>query len=385
VTQLSLFDKHGIICPDEAGQYLDSPYRNLRNLPAQDYLEDEIEPCDCGSTSGLTESFPPVACQPLYSFIEHPPIELVHSRFIRRVGEEVGGVGSVLFEVINEALAPSSVPGTETPGDWPASAGTGTSKNQQWQKDVAREIRLAAPLANSGGSVNLARDAFNGEGTSSVGLESKRSDLSESNWYSRPGGANAKVQYEFQEAEAGSIGPARTFGYVTSQGLAGVPDMGSHLSIASSSSWSKVQVRADIAVSSGFLELGLGATNGNNVYVRIDSSAGLIELFKIGTCMIQSTVCQIGSATYSNPSSCHNVRLRVDRTTLTAGTASVYVDGVAVAGLQAVALDVIPTFDRGFFRGWNGSTPYPANAAKLDNFEVARFCTNTAPPFNCVP
>src|SRR5690606_14954445 len=144
VVQLSLFDKHGIICPTINGRYKHSPYKNANNAP-QTFMDDTWSNCSCSSLVAETPgSFVAQNCWPLPLFIGmsggqyDDDMDAIHARFLRRVGEESGAVGNMLYEVINEALAPHG----SKPGDWPDSApGTGPTTTQAGQEEMVDEMR----------------------------------------------------------------------------------------------------------------------------------------------------------------------------------------------------------------------------------------------------
>lgn len=146
VVQLSLFDKHGLICPDNPGAYFHSPYKDGNNVEAQNYMDDTWQGCSCTALSGGDGPGNLLAqnCHPLRMFLgqgnttKELALRALHARYLRRVGEEVGGVGNMIFEVINEALEPQG----GNPGDWPEAFGTST-RNQVWQKSIVDDMRLS--------------------------------------------------------------------------------------------------------------------------------------------------------------------------------------------------------------------------------------------------
>lgn len=380
VVQLSLFDKHGLRClgTNGAGQYQDSPFRDVNN--DQPFLENAIPGCTCSAstcqfdfTYSLLEGG---TCEPLASFVKtlgnpnFAQIRAMQVGLLRRTGEEIGAIGNMIYEVINEHRFDHDWEGDED--------GDTILDGEEWQIEMARQMRLSLPLAN-GASLNVARDAFNGD-VSGTALQSKASDLAGMPWTSVNN--NAKVVVEFEEE--GGAGASRLLGYATSRALAGFNFMSAHVPFGSSSSWTKMHVRADIAVSSGTVSIGAGASNGHAIFVTVENSPSEIRLYKTGNCMIQAATCLLGTASYSTPAAWHNVRLKIEVDPVTdEGIASVFVDGAAVTGLQNVDFGDIPTFDRAYFNGLNGATPYPANVGKVDNFEAARFCTETTE--GCTP
>ncbi|GMU66780.1 MAG: hypothetical protein AMXMBFR36_30540 [Acidobacteriota bacterium] len=369
--QLSLFDKHGLIHDEDIYGYLDSPYRDDNNSdPTPEWLENTIPDCDA-ALGEIPHPLPPsdepseATCHPLVSFTTNARMQIVHRRFLRCVGEEVGGIGNMMFEVINEALAPAAV--DDEDGDWPASTWSPrlartTSRNQAWQAEMAAQMRLALPLPG------VARDAFNGD-DGGTALNGKAADVSGLTWLAE----NARVKAP--TSETGGLGPARKLGYATSNAESGRSSMSASLPFASSSSWTRVQVRADVTVTSGQATIGFSNGYAYGLSVTLDVPSSQITLTQVGGCPLRAVSCPLGSASIASPSSLHNLRLKVEQdTNPTIWHVTVFLDGLPVSGLQNITTGPFGTVAWAFFYGFNGSTPYPIDAAKIDNFEAARFC-----------
>lgn len=377
VVQLSVFDKHGLICHQEnrPGQYRDSPFRDVNNDP-QWFLENTIPSCTCPASAACSGPVdePTVSCVPLDSFVRtsvFPEIRPIQVQYLRRVGEEVGGVGNMMFEIINEARRDT---------DWANDEdGDGTPDGTEWQIEMAKQIRLSAPLANSPSAFNVTRDAFNGE--EERALAGKASDVSGATWLVS-GTSNAKVVVEARES--GGAGSARILGHVTSQGQA--PEMTGTLPFNGDATWTKLHVRADVTCSSGQIQLGATASNGQAIWVVFDSCrpsgqgdwpSTSIRAYK-GTVSLP-VLLGVTNGVAQAPS--NNVRLKITKDAAGNSIASVFVDGEPK--LQNLGAGAFPAFVSAFFKGSNGANPYPQGVAEIDNFEAARFCDDTAR--SCMP
>lgn len=377
VVQLSLFDKHGLICPGSNGRYKHSPYKDFNNEP-QEFMLDSWTSCSCTNLIGDDAPGSLVApnCHPLPLFIGESggqyddEMLAIHSRYLRRVGEEVGGVGNMLFEVINEALAKVG----SAAGDWDAASG-GTTMNQAWQKSVVDEMRLSLPIDSANGN-HLVRDAFNGETSSPLAIHGRNSDVANAVWTA----ANAAVVQE--AVESGGLGPSRTMGYVTASG-AGIPYSEGFLPFGEGSgvNWTKLQVRGDITCNQGVVKLGTKAPNGRMTYIMADcgASAGaewtsttvrVLQEMPPGAPVTLAAVAGWGQGAR------HNVRLLIEKGTSGALTGYLYRDGTLIA--KEIAIPATG-FEQAFFWASDRETGnYPPNLFKLDNFEATRFCDDAS-------
>jgi len=377
VVQLSLYDKHGLICPSVNGRYKHSPYKNVNNAPQQ-FMPDTWTPCSCTNLTGgdVPGDFVAQDCHPLPLFVGESggqyddDMLAIHSRYLRRVGEEVGGVGNMIFEVINEALAKVG----NQAGDWDAASG-GTTMNQVWQKSVVDEMRLSLPIDSANGN-HLVRDAFNGETSSPLPVHGKSSDVASASW----AGGNAIVVQE--AVESGGLGPDRTMGYVTAFGT-GIPYSEGSVPFGEGSgvNWTKLQVRGDITCNQGVIKLGTKASNGLMTYLIVDCgnsagaewSATTIRVAQEMPPNAPTTLAVVGGWSQGAE---HNVRLLIKKSPAGALTGFVYRDGVQIA--KEIPIPATG-FDRAFFWASDRETgTYPPNLFKLDNFEAARFCDDAS-------
>ncbi len=151
VVQLSLYDIHGLLnypfdpqteteCP---GRFDDSPYNALHNNNG--YISSTPSYCGpCSSAFGgdATEGRSG-SCKGPNGFVTNSNLQANHLAYVRRVADEVGGMGNVMFEIINEAMAGLDWWDTNPRGD-------------DWQLLQAVNFKKALP-------VQVARDAFNDE------------------------------------------------------------------------------------------------------------------------------------------------------------------------------------------------------------------------------
>jgi len=378
VIQFTLFDKHGIICADERGGYLESPYRNANNAIAQQYMEDDA--CTCGGAGGLVETPDAPPCRPLDLFID-PSHEIawVHRRFMSRVGEEVGGIGNVIFEIINEAFAPFVENGVDKDGDWAPFGSPHPYPNEVWQRRMLEEMRLSLPMESTATANHVVRDAFNDNAEGTV-ISGKASDIQNAPWLTG-WSHGAKVKVSATEGTSdGSFPPVRRMGYATSNATG--PDMAASISIGTAALWTKLQVRADLTCAAGRMSLGFNhSLGGNSVFAFLDCgdtsfdpplipSLSLYE--KVG-----SSTNLLETALFPDPNLPHHVRLEViidpsdnER------KASIYLDGTRQ--IKQVTLADSSEFTSAWFWGsncyGNPTCVYPEGTGKVDNFEVARFC-----------
>ncbi|HSM14050.1 MAG TPA: hypothetical protein VLA66_08265 [Thermoanaerobaculia bacterium] len=382
VLQQTLFEKHGLICPGRTSQYGGSPYRDWLNQ--QSYLPNTIDNCTCsGASDGPWEDPLTVDCHPRDEFANDThAIAAIHQRFLRRVGEEVGGIGNAIFEVINEAYAPIG----SDPGDW-GSWYQGTTLNQYWQKQMVRQMRLSLPLENTDTAKYVVRDAFNGD-TDGTLLKmapgvGKESDIDGADWV--PSESNySKVRAPSEATEVGGLGPDRLMGYATSDGAHN--SMSGALAFSKPATWTKLQVRADLECVDGILRLGAKAAPGSDsdrVYVEWDcSGAGAelpysrVRLYK----KVSGQTWYIGFLPVEDVYGEHSVRLKVDKIG-TSRWATAFVDGVLKSGPIALGSIADPAY--AYFWGGGTGPIYPVDAGRVDNFEVAVFCDDESQ--GCVP
>ena len=63
---------------------------------------------NCGSVAGPSHHVDrPTRRELAHTATNDAAVSALHRRYLRRVGEEAGAIGNMMFEVINEALAPS--------------------------------------------------------------------------------------------------------------------------------------------------------------------------------------------------------------------------------------------------------------------------------------
>ena len=313
VVQLSLFDKHGLIRRYQAGRWLDSPYRGANNQ--EPYLPNVLNPDN----------------RPHPSFVNwNHAIGSDHRAYLRRVAEEVGGIGNLIFEIINEARVV----------DWPDDADAGTmSEMEEWQILVTGELRDNLPTV-------VVRDAFNDE-TDLTPLHQKVADSGQQ-WTAQ----NAMVD------TATGTGTRYTLGKVVPLGD-GSSSMNGELPI-NLAGQKRVSVSADLSRTNGWVRIGLknasvqlvAQFNGSKVFLRT----------------ISGGVTTLATYTPSPAVTTPHVRLTAD---LVAGTASVYVDSEKVLDQVAFATPgSVPVFNSAVLTGSIGSGVYSPSQASVDNFRV---------------
>lgn len=378
VVELDAFEKHGLTCDDSPGKYRDSPYRDANNTP-QHYMADTG--CTCGLGGGPTEDpDSPPPCRPLATFIDdNHEIASVHRRLVSRIGHEVGGIGNVIFEIINEALAPFSIGTDDYDGDWAVFGAQHPYPNESWQQSVLRDLRLNLPLESTATSNYVVRDAFNGDADATA-ISGKQSDIENAAWLAGWSSGAAVYVASTEGATDGSLGPPRKLGFVSSQETG--PSMVGSLLIGSGAQWTQLEARADMTCSRGKLQIGLNhALGGNNVFATLDCGnvisggpiAPKIYLYeKVGGQynVLESTI-------FPDPYSLHNVRLELAVDPSNGGLlASVFLDGAIQIKSDALTddSDVTSAFFWGSSCSGDPTCIYPKGAGIVDNFEVARFC-----------
>lgn len=220
VVQLSLYDIHGLLDythPDDMcpGRFDFSPYNQAHNTTNPPYIPWD-HPGNCGSCGPALADDPTDArsgsCKGPNGFVQHASLQANHLAYIRGVAEEVGGMGNVMFEIINEAIAGL---------DW----WNITPRGDTWRLEQAANLRKALP-------VRILRDAFNdhwdsGSGTSRIiplaGRVPDRRVGGADTWLPR----NVRlVQDKDQVVEGGTTIATDTWiGYATSNGNAGSMSM----------------------------------------------------------------------------------------------------------------------------------------------------------------
>lgn len=326
VVQLTLFDKHGLIKPHEAGRWQVSPYKRCNNW--QDYyLLNALPGCPtactaCPAQSGVCDSCTKPRPDFIYWAETDPPIGAVHRAYLRNVAREVGGIGNVMLEIFNEARGDV---------DWPMADLEG------FQASVAYELRRQLPTLT-------VRDAFNGESAPPGGLllDGRSSDTGHvwaaDNAEIVPMASNARYQ----------------LGRVVSEERLGVLGMSGSLPIPTNRR--SYSVRANLSRSRGQIGIGLQDTGGALAVLYNGTTFSLVR--RVGSA---TTTLGTWSAALAQP----HVRLDAD---LVTGMATVYVDSERRFEVQVT--DGIPT-ESGYFVGWvpNGER-YLATEGAVDNFEV---------------
>jgi hypothetical protein len=344
VVQYSLFDKHGLKNknPIDAciGHWDSSPYKAANNILAQEYLSEDIDSCPCTGEEPHSED-PLDNCRPPWSFVrpEEPEYALVaadNARFLEAVAREVGGVGNVVFELINEQRYQE---------DW-WDSDEGEDYGEPWQLQVANQLAQQLPDT-------IARDAFNGRANES--LLAGVADTGQA-WVS----PSAKIEAA-QETTTGLLtGKAKPRGNTaTMYGELSIPSAGS----------SRVTVAADVEWYSDNLRLILKQGNGDSVFVWIlpGSTPGSIRLALYKWVNGQAT--QMGRIkTLAQSTFKGHVRMVLKPL---AGTVEVYLDSVRDTDLVGSGVTVTP--ERACFSGYrDGGGVVPSSALKLDNFEATR-------------
>lgn len=384
VVQLSLFDKWGLVGSDQPddenqcrGGFFDSPYRDGNNV--QNYLPDPD--CICGSfdpvsecTDNLTHSRDesnapgggPILCENTAhpGFLPQddsstPDASLwIHEALVRRTVEELGGIGNVMFEVVNEARKDEDwieAPDSDGIGDW----------NETWQEQMARVARQHLPIW-------IGRDAFN-ETNRALGGEA--ADAGGQSWTSSAT-TNARIWSVVDQQASGSMSTGLRVGFAAAPDPATSTTLAGFLPIPASatSSGNLMTVRADLKRVNGELAVGFEDASGSRVYVEIRAAGANqhdVRLFKrvsgVTTQLAQKTVADV-----DDPSEA-NVWLRL-RDGSPNGQASVRIDGAAFVGMMNVGLGFSMTPVRGYFVGTKASGLYQKSDGEVDNFEITANC-----------
>lgn len=264
VIQLSVFDKHGLIdkngkncqCWPQWGRFAESPYNAANNttwVSPPPYIEAGWATCDCPPRPNCKDEVTDYdifsigsGCVPPVEFIQ-PEVTAHNNELIRRLAREVGGIGNVIFEVVNEAIAGA---------DWPG-------QNSGWQTAVAEKIKLQLPT-------KTARDAFNGAPTSSLASRTPDWRTGSSGVWSTNG--NVRIVESAGSPEGLQLGNA------TSIGQSGVGEMRAWIPF-SAPSWTEATVRAEIGGTGDFdvAQVGFEDNAGNRIYLQHDGSQSTLE------------------------------------------------------------------------------------------------------------
>lgn len=390
VVQLSLFDKWGLVGSDQPsgvnqcrGGLFDSPYWDDNN--EQNYL---ISPdCECGSFDPTTEctdnvthsredaeTGQPLAGCPNNAHVgflpQGDPSNLgpdaplwIHSALVRRTVEEVGGIGNVMFEIVNEARKNEGggvgdwvdEPDLDGIGDW----------NETWQDAMARVARQHLPIW-------IGRDAFNETDRSLAG---QSADAGGQSWSSSPT-TNARIWSVVDQQASGSMNTGLRIGFAAAPDPATSTTLAGFLPIPSSatSGGNLMTIRADLKRVNGELAVGFEDTSGNRVYVEVRAAGAnqhQVRLFKrvsgVTTQLAQSTVNDVDDASEAN------IWLRL-RDGSPNSQASVRLDGGPVPGMSNLGVGFAMTPARGYFLGTKSSGMYQRTDGEVDNFEISASC-----------
>lgn len=246
VVNLSLFDKHGLKNSNSdvtsqancRGQWAGSPYNSLNNNSGY-ILDPEMDECACDS--------PTCYAHPTYQFVDPiaSPVAADNHRLVEAVLREIGGIGNVIFELINEQREDR---------DWRLDGDlNGIRDGEQWQLGIASQV-------NDRLSQMVVRDAFNGVSGGTV-LGGSPSDTGQT-W------SGQDSQYAVIQNTPEGAGTGLLMGRV-------VPD-GSHsamegeLPITTITETDVVEVGANLTYDDNNLELGFrGSSSGDGLYLHI--------------------------------------------------------------------------------------------------------------------
>lgn len=374
VLQLSVFDKHGLIdfngptCScwpkSQWGRFGESPYNSENNTTGPSsfpYIESGWATCNCDPCPDPAgELVEPdifeigAECVPPDDFIQLPEVTAHNDDLIRRLAREVGGIGNVMFEVVNEAIAG---------GDWPG-------LNSGWQVAAAQKIKYQLPT-------RVARDAFNG--TASAALAGRTPD-----W--RSGALDVWTTTNNNVRVKGTTAPSgHILGYATSNGQAGVGEVFASLPI-SSSNWTEASIRAKLDSSTGgdTVQLGFEDAAGNRTYLQYGSSQANFAPEAFCPCVTlwhdaagPTPPVQHQYVEWSSLWGKH-FRLTLRKPAGTGnGTASITIDSEALDSEPPAVSMPILNVAKAYFRA-TGQTPMPVDGVKVDNFEAALYCDSPA-------
>lgn len=370
VVQFSLYDVHGLLNYGQAcwdGRFHDSPYNLDNNTTSPGYIGASPSDCAC---SQLGEEPAPLQgemdrtspCEAPHGFVQHAGLQANHLVFVRRVAEEVGGMGNVMFEIINEAVAGL---------DWTAT----TPTNAAWQSQQAENLRKALPI-------RVARDAFNDDWTSGsnrdfplAGRKPDRGVSGTDTWTA----SNVQIMQARDLVNDGgtTISTDNWLGYATSAGQAS--SMSASLPFGEPKDWTSLNVRAQLEASAGSLQIGVSKPYGESLHLELSAEKGTLQLWEVGGGCL--AFCDHGTISVSDPTGAHEVRLKLVRQTGPQLLATVYLDG-AETSLANIPLELNSqsgSLTHAFFAGSGDfGVPYPVNTGKVDSFEAAYTCLSCA-------
>lgn len=362
VVQLDLFDKHGLQNFSCRPKWDGSPYNMLHNTtPEGNRFIDgsgldtfcSCGPCGADALDSPNEQH----CNTINAVLRDNRIKPIHKAYLERVAKEVGGVGNMIFEIMNEMKANQ---------DW-------VDIGEDWQiNDVAKRLNLELP-------VFVARDAFNDESGELISLGGKSPDAGNgSTWI----GNNAKVQRTL-DAETGiQMGKAVSNSAATTW-------RGS-IALANLSPKTAVSVRGVIRPGATAMTVGLSEdTSPTQRVIRVvASSPPVLVPYRPLDFVLESkydaftttyAIVGAGASGYAET----DVRLQVNYQ-YTPPTADLFLNSVPV--LQGIPLTApnLPEVSYAYFLGSKGSN-FILGESSIDNFEADVYCSVEGAPYNCAP
>ena len=402
--QMSLFDRYSVIENDLGdancrGEFNDSPFRDLHNAP-QTYLADVTcnATClnDCQSTydAAVPTESPDDSCNTCDQHAHggftnpewvdpggHPNSGVptaIHEAFVDRAVQEVGGIGNVIFEIINEGRKDC---------DWydsPDSDGIG-DRNETWQDMIAKRVRSKLPIWVGRDAFNKAENALAGQPTDIAGqmwqmdqthnaqvwnhidCEYVPSSCTPQQIKTCSGGGGCTIILKNANVNLGSASAATV---PTNNDILGT------IAVPAQPLGTNFSVRADVVRNQGSFAIGFKTASDEQVFVELGPPTGagthriaLVQVVAGQTTELSST--DIGDA--DNPLLA-NVRLEIANRLLMHGSATVFFDGAPVAGMTGVGLSFYSIPDRAFFRGTKDQNPWMSSYGSVDNFEVDAVC-----------
>ncbi len=375
VVQLSVYDIHGLlhypdptgngVCP---GRFLDSPYNTAHNDNGYIVWNHTGNCGNCANAFGgeATEARGD-NCKGPSGFVTNGGLQANHLGYVRRVAEEVGGMGNVMFEVINEAIAGL---------DW----WDVTPRGDTWQLQQAENLKKALPI-------RVVRDAFNDHWPVGGGLDREPFSLHDRIPDQRvdigpPGDRwaadNVRIVQSKDQVSDGTatIWTNSWLGYATSNGNVGSMSMSGSLPFPQPPTWTDLNVRAKLKGSTGSMNLSVAKQYGESVVVSFHPATGTLQLWEIGGCL---AACDHGTINVTNPTESHEVRLKLARQGANQFLATVFLDGEETTLADVpVALNTqsggIHTVGFSGSIGGTVGTPYPPGTHEVDNFEATYVC-----------
>ncbi len=360
VVQLSLWDRHSLVHRTCQGAWGGSPY-NMENNTTQNprFIDgsglDTVCACrPCGRIMGEEPEDTP--CNTIDEILNDSHIVPIHRAYLQRVAHEVGGVGNMIFEIMNEMYADR---------DWP-------SIGEGWQREsVAAPLSLELP-------VWVSRDAFNDE--DAIDLAGKPPDAGPISWL---GVVNAKVWPAEDPETQIRMGKVRAFPDSTAYEMKGALA----IPISPPNPRTALAVRANIWRQSG-TKMELGFSSGGGEWLRVELTSPQI----LSTASRVAITKKLGPTTYTLASAVaavgfdYDIQLFVDLSdTVLGARGTVYVNSAPVAGLTDIALSTLPVLNYAEFRGSRTGGYYTYAHGSVDNFEADVYCSDPNPPFNCAP